>query len=103
MFDYDDIVFPAGSASPEAQETSIAALESLDPGIKARREQQICEYIKTNGGATSCEVETSLGLLHQSASPAITKLKKAGYIVNTGKRRRRDTGRKAIVWRVVNA
>jgi hypothetical protein len=89
---------PPGSATPGVQETSIAALESLDPKVKAKREQQILAYIKTNGDATCWEVETQLGLLHQSASSTITRLRSAGHVVDTGERRPTNTGRMAIVW-----
>ena len=89
---------PLGSATPCVQETSIAALESLDPEAKARREHQILAHIKTNGGTTCWEVETELRLLHQSASATITRLRKAGYLVDTGKRRPTNTGRMATVW-----
>ena len=88
----------SGSATQRVQETSIAAHESLDPEAKARREQQIFSYIKTNSGATCYEVEIALGLLHQSASASITKLRNAGYLRDTGERRPTNTGRMAIVW-----
>jgi hypothetical protein len=92
---------PLGSASPRAQETSLVALNSLDGEKKARREQSMLEYIKANGGATCCEVEEALGLLHQSASSSITRLRQAGRLVDSGKRRPTKTGRMAIVWRAV--
>lgn len=79
-------------------ENSIAAVESLDPEAKARREKQILAYIETNGNATCWEVESALGLLHQSASSTITRLRKAGHLVDTGERRPTNTGRMAAVW-----
>jgi predicted HTH transcriptional regulator len=91
----------SGSTSPRVQETSIAALKSLDPEKQARREEQIFGYVKTNGGTTCCEVEEALGLLHQSASSSITRLRKAGHLVDTGKRRPTGSGRLAIVWGAV--
>jgi hypothetical protein len=86
------------SASPRVPETSLAALKALDPEVKARRERQILEYIKTTGGATCCEIETALGLLHQSASSTITRLRSGGHLVDTGERRPTNTGRMAAVW-----
>ena len=86
------------SARLGVQETSIAAHESQDPSAKARRERQILAYIKTEGDATCWEVETALGLLHQSVSPTITRLRNAGHLVDTGERRPTNTGRMAIVW-----
>jgi len=92
---------PSGITSPRVQETSRAALESIDPRKKSCREQQILEYIDANGGATCCEVEEALGLLHQSASSTITGLRKAGRLVDTGERRPTNTGCMAIVWGAV--
>jgi predicted ArsR family transcriptional regulator len=70
----------------------------VDPAVRARREQQILEYIKTTGGATCWEIENALGLLHQSASATITRLRNAGHLVDTGERRPTNTGRMATVW-----
>jgi hypothetical protein len=91
-----------GSASPRVPETSIAALEALDPAVRARRERQIFEYIKATGGATCWEIENALGLLHQSASSTITRLRSAGHLVDTGERRPTNTGRMATVWGAVH-
>jgi hypothetical protein len=91
------------SASPRVQETSTAAFESLTPEVKSRRERQMLEYIKAKGGATCWEVATALGLLHQSASAAITKLGKKGRIFDTGQRKPTGTGRMAIVWAIASA
>ena len=96
----DYTVSPSGITSPRVQETSRAALESLAPGKKSRREQKILAYINANGGAICCEVEEAIGLLHQSASSTITGLRKAGRLVDTGKRRPTNTGCMAIVWGV---
>jgi predicted ArsR family transcriptional regulator len=103
MIRTDYTSFPSGSAPLGLQDTSIAAYESLKSETKARRDQRILAYIQTNGGATCCEVETALGMLHQSASATITHLRKAGYIVDTGERRPTNTGRMAIVWQVIDA
>jgi hypothetical protein len=90
---------PLGSASPRVQETSIAALNSISPKKKARREQNVLNYIKAKGGATCCEIEEAFGLLHQSASSSITRLRQTGRLVDSGDRRPTKTGRLAIVWR----
>jgi hypothetical protein len=89
---------PSGSANRGVSETSIAAYESQDPDAKARRERQILGYIETEDGATCWEVEIALGLLHQSASSMITRLRQAGHLVDTGERRPTNTGRMATVW-----
>jgi hypothetical protein len=84
--------------SPRVPNTSIAAFEGLDPATKARREQKVFGFIKSNGGRTCWEVEVGLGLLHQSASSTITRLRRTGYLVDTGERRPTNTGRMATVW-----
>jgi hypothetical protein len=94
------IVPPPGSANSGVQNTSLVAAQSLDPKKEARRGQKILHHIQTNAGATCYEVERELGVLHQSASAAIRQLCKAGRLVDSGERRRTNTGRMAIVWRV---
>jgi hypothetical protein len=90
--------FRKSITGPRVRATSTAALESISPEEKASREKQILAYIRNNGGATCCEIENALGLLHQSASSMITRLRKAGHLVDTGERRPTNTGRLAIVW-----
>jgi predicted ArsR family transcriptional regulator len=90
------------NTSPRVSATSIAAFESLDPEVKSKREQKILEYIRNHGGATSWEVQKALGLLHQSASPCITRLRNAGHLVDSGERRPTNTGCMATVWRVAH-
>jgi hypothetical protein len=92
---------PSEAISPRIGETSIAALESLDPEAKARRKQEVFNFIKSEDGATCWEVEKRLGLLHQSASATITRLRKAGHLADTGERRPTNTGRMATVWGVL--
>lgn len=49
-------------------------------------------------GATCDEIETVLGLSHQTASARVTEAKARGEIVPNGKRRPTRTGRQAAVY-----
>jgi hypothetical protein len=48
-------------------------------------------------GLTTDEVETRTSLLHQTASPAVIKLRGYGMISQTGRKRPTRTGRRAEV------
>ena len=57
--------------------------------------------IAEQGGATCDEVESDIGMIHQSASARIRGLVKMGLLRESGSRRKTRRGRLAIVW-VVN-
>jgi len=50
------------------------------------------------GGATCDEIESALGILHQTASPRVRELAQKSYIHDSGVERRTRSGRQAIVW-----
>jgi hypothetical protein len=87
-----------GSFQPPPRDTTLAAAQSLDENKMSRRRHRILSYIKLRGGATCCEVERDLDLLHQTASSFIRRLFKAGQLKDTKMRRPTRTGRMAIVW-----
>jgi len=78
--------------------TSQAALESLDENTVSRQKHRVFAHIKSTGGATCWEIEQALGILHQTASAHISRLSKAGELIDTDKRRPTGSGRMAIVW-----
>jgi predicted ArsR family transcriptional regulator len=80
------------------RDTSQAALESLDENTVSRQKHRIFAHIKSIGGATCWETEQALGILHQTASAHISRLSKAGELIDTDKRRPTGSGRMAIVW-----
>lgn len=83
----------------EYQETSRQAHESVKEH-KPSIQQNILEMIKQNGTMTCYEVEVTLNLKHQTASASITHLKKKMLIEDSGERRKTESGRNAIAWKV---
>ena len=57
----------------QPRDTSVTAAASIDEKTKSRRRRRMLEYIELNGGATCCEIEQALGMLHQSASSFISR------------------------------
>lgn len=80
-------------------ETSQAAAESMREHA-GKQEQSVLAAIVERGpvGATTDELETQLGLSHQSASARVSTLKKQGAIVENGQRRKTRSGRNAAVY-----
>ncbi len=65
--------------------------------------ERIYQHLLKRGafGATTDEIEKSLGLFHQSASPAVIQLRRAGYIEYNGQERPTRLGRPAKVHVVI--
>lgn len=79
-------------------DTSREAYASIKP-VTSRIERTILEWFRLNGEGTCEQVEKGLNMAHQTISGRITKLRDSGRIIDTGKRRRNESGRNAIVWR----
>lgn len=79
--------------------TSQEALKSIGED-KARIRRDVLRFIRVRGphGATCDEVEVTLNLAHQTASPRVYELHKRGSIVDSGQKRVTRAGRRAIVW-----
>ena len=80
------------------RDTSRAAAESLAAGAPLIR-QQCLNLINKCGslGITPDEAAKALGMTVLSIRPRFTELKELGLIVDSGKRRSNDSGRKAKV------
>ena len=85
---------PAGPS-----DTSQAAADSL-PFRGADLRARVLGYIGCRGseGATCWEAERALAFMHQTCSPRIWELRKAGLVADSGQRRMTGSGRQAIVW-----
>ena len=53
---------------------------------------------RASQGATCDEIELTLDILHQTASPRVRELVGKGYLHDSGSERKTRSGRKAIVW-----
>lgn len=81
------------------RETSREAAEEMKPHA-SRLALQVLRLIRERRGATCAEIESAMGLAHQTASARIWELAGMGLIEDSGARRPTPSGRRAIVWRI---
>lgn len=86
--------FVAGS------DTSRAASASVADGAHSIRAKVYGAIGSTPSGLTCDQIETDLGLRHQTASARVRELYLKGFIRDSGERRATRTGRGAVVWKV---
>ena len=79
--------------------TSRAAAESMLPAVGTIR-AHVLAHVRQCGahGATADEVADALALSKFTARPRCTELFVMGLTLDSGRRRRNDSGRMAIVW-----
>ena len=79
------------------RDTSRAAYATAQIG---ENEERVLSFVKSSGshGATCDEVIRTLGMQHQSASPAFTTLERKGWLRRTDRRRTTGTGSAAAVY-----
>jgi len=83
-------------------ETSRESAKELDRSGRASQYRQIIyDYIKTIP-STCDEIESTLGIRHQTASCYIRFLTQDGHLKDSGERRLTRSGRRAIVWAAVS-
>lgn len=83
-------------------DTSEAAARSMLAG-HADLQSRVLDYVTRCAatGATCDEVETGMGLLHQTAAARLRELELAGRVRKTEQRRKTRSGRSATVYRAV--
>lgn len=86
-----------GAARNSDPVTSHQAAASVDA---TALEEQVGIVVRARAqyGATSYEVQSILGLSHQSVSPRFAPLKRKGVIRDSGRKRPGGAGRSQIVW-----
>lgn len=84
----------------KAKPTSKAAAEQIAVIVGTLRDRVLAE-IKARPG-TADEVAKRLGIDRLAARPRLTELQKLELIVDTGDRRKNDSGKSAIVWRAAS-
>lgn len=79
------------------RDTSRSAYATAQIG---ENEERVLSFVKSSGshGATCDEVIRTLGMQHQSASPAFTTLERKGWLRRTDRRRTTGTGSAAAVY-----
>jgi len=84
-------------------DTSAAAAASKNhsgEGGAASDESRVLAFVRSCGpmGATDCEIELALNMLHQNASARRNGLVKKRALCDSGTKRKTKTGRQATVW-----
>lgn len=90
--------FPPTGSSDTSKEAA-RSLPSRGADLRAR----VLAYIVSRGseGATCWEAERALAFMHQTCSPRIWELRRAGRVADSGQRRMTGSGRQAVVWVVL--
>ena len=85
-------------------DTSAEAAESLSERSLGARCQELYELIANfRNGLTTHDLVNITGYDRGNTARRITDLKQAGWIRDSGRRRRSTTGRKSIVWTATEA
>lgn len=98
---FDPTRYPSVPGSARGIDTSIAAAEEMKPRAAYLREKCLA-YVKRWGmtGSTADECAEYLKESVLSIRPRFTEMRRLNWIEDTGERRKNDSGRNAIVWRV---
>jgi hypothetical protein len=88
-----------GLARSDGSDTMLAAAASQLHCSGAKRLAVLRAIVRAGErGATDAELESIVGLRHQTASARRNELARDGWIEDSGARRLTDSGRHAIVW-----
>lgn len=93
--------YPDSPGYARGIDTSIAAAEEMKPRAAILREKCLA-HLKRWGMTGSTADECALNLKESvlSIRPRFTEMRRLNWIEDTGARRKNDSGRNAIVWRV---
>jgi hypothetical protein len=99
MFDAARIDLPLRAPYARGSDTSKEAAESVEPCSGTLR-GVVLEQIAKFGtyGMTCDEAEVATGLTHQTCSARVNELMRLGAIVDSGRRRKTRSKRRATVW-----
>ena len=84
---------PAGK-----RDTSRQAFASIRDQIRGEGQRIVFDEIVKRGGATCEEIVIGESMRTQTVSARINDLHRAGWVVDSGERRKTTSGRNAIVW-----
>lgn len=91
--------YPWGPAA-RATDTSQQAAVDMEPKVDTLRAKALEAIKSAADGLTADEVAAVLGESILAIRPRITELWKLGYLMQTTKRRKNQSGKSAIVWRL---
>lgn len=98
MPEYDLFSYPARPGY-RRQSTSKAAADHIAPAASRLRDQVLQRIRNASDGMTADEAAAAMGMPITTIRPRLTELKIHNEITDTGKRRKNESGRNAIVWR----
>lgn len=91
----ETVPFSNRSTSWEAGQS---ILES--PGdIRKKAKKAVLRHILQQGPHTCEQIETALGMKHQTVSARIRDLVRENYLIDSGEKRKTSSGRNAILWK----
>jgi hypothetical protein len=101
LFDWQPPTYPATPGFVRGSDTSEAAASSLDPNVLTELRLRVYQFaLKQEPRGVICdEVETALGMAHQTASARIRELELSGWLVKTEDKRLTRSGRSARIYR----
>lgn len=91
--------YPWGPAA-RATDTSVTAAAAIAPKVDTLRAKALEAIRGSADGLTADEVAAVLGESVLAIRPRITELWKLGYLLQTTKRRKNVSGRRAVVWAI---
>lgn len=80
--------------------TSLSARRSVKAPVRASQRQKILGFIHAKGsdGATIEEIERGMKMSGNTVRPRRQELEEMGIVLDSGRRRKTEKGRNAIVW-----
>ena len=97
---FDDLpLFDQAHARKTDPVTSHEAAKSITPSLN-KIEQGIYDALRSflPGGATSDEIVEASGIQYRTVTPRLKPMCKKGFVVDSGERKRGDSGRRQIIW-----
>lgn len=96
---FDPTRYPSVPGSARGVDTSIAAAESVKEDVAYL--QGLCrDALEEFGPMTADEIAKKVKRSRFSIRPRCTEMKAKGEFFDSGERRKNDSGRNAMVWRV---
>lgn len=88
-----------GASHTDAGDTEVAAAALVAPRVGSLRARALALIVESGDlGYTAYELHVDMGELLYSVAPRMAELQRAGWIIDSGRRRPTPTGGDAIVW-----
>ena len=95
-WDEDELFYPERPGHQYGSDTSEAAARSMDDKARVLHNQCL-RVLKLAGPRTADEIAADLNRSILAIRPRVTELKRLGLIVDTGERRKNESGRSAAM------